>query len=92
MYTQISISLSNEQIAEIDKYARVQSMSRSQFLRTVVQSTLDKISSGYSSYSSLRIDSYFMDSLEYEIIEKKSELKKLEYQRDLLKDKGLTND
>jgi hypothetical protein len=51
----------------------------------------------YPSYSSFRLETdllqslNFSDSLDYEIIEKKSELVKLEHQKELLKKEGLIN-
>jgi metal-responsive CopG/Arc/MetJ family transcriptional regulator len=97
MYTQISVSLKKDEIKEIDEFAKAQSLSRSQFLRVIIGSKLEQMRERYPSYSSFRLETdllqslNFSDSLDYEIIEKKSELVKLEHQKELLKKEGLIN-
>lgn len=85
LYNQISISLSDNSLKKIDQLASHESMSRSQLCRKFIQSSLDSIETGYHSFRAL--DSDFMISLEHKIIEIKSELKKLEYQRDMLRNR-----
>jgi metal-responsive CopG/Arc/MetJ family transcriptional regulator len=85
LYNQISISLSDNSLKKLDQLAKHGSMSRSQLCRKFIQSSLDSIETGYHSFRAL--DNDFMISLEHKIIEIKSELKKLEYQRDMLRNR-----
>jgi metal-responsive CopG/Arc/MetJ family transcriptional regulator len=92
MYSQVSISLSLEQIHRIDELAKFQKMSRSQFLRTVVQNTIERVSESRLNQSINRIEPQIMQSLEYKISKLKLELRGLEYQQHILKDQGLDYD
>ena len=96
MYSQVSISLSLEQINRIDKLAKFKNMSRSQFLRTIVQSTIEKVSESEVNQTINRIEPQIMQSLEYNldllISKLKLELRGLEYQQHILKDQGLDYD
>lgn len=89
MYSQVSISLSLEQIHKIDKLAKFKNMSRSQFLRTIVQGTIETVSEAGVNQSINRIEPQIMQSLEYKISKLKLELRGLEYQQHILKDQGL---
>jgi len=91
MYSQISISLSLDQIHKIDQYAKYQNMSRSQFLRTIVQSTIERLSDSSGNYSH-RMDSQIMQSLEYRISKLKLELRGLQHQLDISNEEGLNHD
>lgn len=90
MYTQISVSLKKEEIKEIDQFAKTQGLSRSQFLRAIIESKLEVMRERYSSYSSFKLENDLLqslnlfDSLEYEIIVKKIQIRHLEHQKKML--------
>lgn len=88
MKTQISVGLTEEQIKQIDRYARAQAMSRSQLIRKIILNSLNSFQTGYSPSSSFGAHSDLLTSIDYEIIKAKSELKKLQYQKQLLEDKN----
>ena len=85
MYNQISISLSDSSLKKLDQLAKSESMSRSQLCRKFIQAALQNIGTGY--YSFFELDTDYFPLLEHKIIEIKSELKKLEYQRDVLRNR-----
>lgn len=91
MYSQISISLSLEQIHRIDQYAQKFNMSRSQFLRTIVRDTIEAVDYNSSFYQINKKPS-LREELELKINKSKLELRGLEYQLDILKDQGLDYD
>ena len=85
MYNQISISLSDSSLKKLDQLAKSESMSRSQLCRKFIQAALHNIETGY--YSLFEYDPNYFPLLEHKIIEIKSELKKLEYQRDIIRNR-----
>mgnify|MGYP003116252929 CR=1 FL=1 len=88
MKTQISVGLTEEQIKQVDRYARGQAMSRSQLIRKIILNSLSSLQAGYSPDGSFGAHSDLLTSIDYEIIKAKSELKKLQYQKQLLEDQS----
>ena len=88
MKTQISVGLTEEQIKQVDRYARGQAMSRSQLIRKIILNSLSSLQAGYSPGGSFGAHSDLLTSIDYEIIKAKSELKKLQYQKQLLEDQN----
>tara|TARA_Y100001973_G_scaffold99763_1_gene159498 strand:- start:564 stop:839 length:276 start_codon:yes stop_codon:yes gene_type:complete len=87
MKNQISISLTDQQLKKVDLHARQKSMSRSQLLRMIVASYLNPSERHGYNMGFISQEAALLDRIDYEKIKLKSELKKLEYQSTLIKDK-----
>tara|TARA_Y100001973_G_C5207218_1_gene342478 strand:- start:7656 stop:7913 length:258 start_codon:yes stop_codon:yes gene_type:complete len=80
MKTQVSISLARSRLNEVDILAKKKQMSRSQFLRIIVIEYLKSLS------SEIKTKELMIQDMDYQIEEKKAELKSLMYHRDIIKD------